>query len=50
MEIMHNNDNNYLDSLSHQNVFLMRESASIMSGNGKVFTLEELFRSSLTEL
>ena len=32
------------------NIFPMRESTSIMSGNGKGFTLEELFRSPFTEL
>ena len=30
--------------------FLLRESTSIMSGNGKGFTFEELFRSPFTEL
>ena len=49
-EIVHNTDNGYLDWLFHQNVFPLRESTSIMSGNGKGFTLEELFRSPLTEL
>ena len=39
-----------LDWLFHQNVFLLRESNSTMSGNGKGFTLEELFRSAFTEL
>ena len=50
LKIVHNHDNNYLDWLFHQNVFPLRESTSITSGNGKVFTFEELFRSSLTEL
>ena len=50
MEIVHNHDNGYLDWLSHQNVFLLRESYSIMSGNCKEFTLEELFRSPFSEL
>ena len=44
-EMMQNHDNGYLDWLFHQNVFPLRESTSIMSGNGKGFTLEELFRS-----
>ena len=44
MEIVHNHDNNYLHWL------LLRESASIMSGNGKGFTLEDIFRSPLNEL
>ena len=35
MEIVHNHDNGYLDWLFHQNVFLLRESTSIMAGNGK---------------
>ena len=42
MEIVHNHDNGYLAWLLHQNVFLLRESTSIMSGNLKGFTLEEL--------
>ena len=50
MEIVHNHDNGYLDWLFYQNAFLLRESNSIMSGNGKVFTLEELFRSPFFEL
>ena len=41
MEIVHNHDNSYLDWLFHQNVFPLRESSSIMSCNGKGFTLEE---------
>ena len=41
MEIVHNHDNDYLDWLFHQNVFPLRESTSIMSGNSKGFTLEE---------
>ena len=42
MEIVHNHDNGYLDWywLFHQNVFPLRDSNSIMSGNGKGFTLE----------
>ena len=35
MEIAHNHDNRYLDWLFQQNVFPLRESTSIMSGNGK---------------
>ena len=50
MEIVHNHDNGYLDSLFRQNAFNLRESTSIMSGNGKGFTLEELFRSPFSEL
>ena len=51
METVHNHDNDYLDWLLHQNVFPLKvESTSIMSGNGKGFTLEELFRSPFTEL
>ena len=50
MDRVHNHDNGYLDWLFHQNVFLLRESNSLMLGNGKGFTLEELFRSAFTEL
>ena len=50
MEIVHNHLNGYLDWLFHQSVFPLRESTSIMSGNGKGFTLQELFRSQFTEL
>ena len=50
MEIVHNHDNDHLDLSFHQNIFPLRESTSIMSGDGKGFTLEELFRSPLTEL
>ena len=50
MEIAHDHDNGNLDWLFHQNVFPLRKSNSIMSGNGKGFTLEELFRSLFTEL
>ena len=50
MEIVHNHDNGYLDWLFHQNVFPLRESNFIMSGNGIGFKLEELFRSAFTEL
>ena len=42
--------NDYLNWLFHQNVFPRRESNSIMSGNGKGFTLEKLFRNAFTEL
>ena len=50
MKIVHNDDNDRLDWLFHLNVFPLRESTSIMDGNGKVFTFEELFRSPFTEL
>ena len=50
MEIVHNHDNDLLDWLFQQNIFPLRESTSIMSGNGKGFTLEELLRSPFTEL
>ena len=50
IEIVHNHDNDHLDWLFHWNIFPLRESTSIMSGNGKGFTLEELFRSLFTEL
>ena len=50
MEIVHNHDNDHLDWLFHRNIFPRRESTSIMSGNGKEFTLEELFISPFTEL
>ena len=50
MEIVHNHDNGYLDWFFRQNVFPQRESISMMSGNGKEFILEELFRSAFTEL
>ena len=43
-------DNGYLDWLFYQNVFPLKESSSIMSGNSKRFTLVELFRSAITEL
>ena len=49
MEIVHNHDNDHLDWLFHWSIFPLRESTSIMSGNGKEFTLEELFRSPFTE-
>ena len=45
MEIVHNHDNDNLDWLFHWNIFPLRESTSIISGNGKGFTLEELFSS-----
>ena len=35
MEIAHNLDNRYLDWSFQQNVFPLRQSTSIMSGNGK---------------
>ena len=50
MEIVHNHDNDHLDWLFHYNIFPLRESTSIMSGNGKGITLGELFRSPFTEL
>ena len=50
LEIVHNHDNDYFDWLFHQKLFPMRELTSIISGNGKGFTLEELFRSPFTEL
>ena len=50
IEILHENDNGYLDWLFNQNVFPLRESASVMSGNGTGFKLEELFRSRFIEL
>ena len=50
MEIVHNHDNDYLDWLFHRNVFPLRESTSIMSGNGKGLTLEEFLNSPFTEL
>ena len=46
--MVHNHDNG--DWLFYWNVFPQRESTSIMSGNGKGFTLEGLFRSPFTEL
>ena len=50
MEIVHNHGNDRLNCLFHQNIFTLRESTSIMSDNGKGFTLQELFRSPFTEL
>ena len=50
MEMVHNHVNGHLDWLFHQNVFPLREPIPIMSGSGKGFTLEELFRSPFTEL
>ena len=50
MEIVPNHENGYLDSLFHQNVFPLRQSNSIMCGNGIGSTLEELFGSAFTEL
>ena len=48
MEVVHNHDNDHLDWLFHHNIFPLRESTSIMSGNGKGLTLEKLFRSPFT--
>ena len=42
--------NGYRDWLFYQNVFPQRESTSLMSFNGKEFTIEGLFRSLFTEL
>ena len=50
MEIVHDHDNGYCDWLFYCNVFPQRESTSIMSGNGKRFTFEVLFRSLFTDL
>ena len=50
IKILHEHDNGCLDRLFNQNVFLLRESASIVSGNIKGFRLEELFGSLFTEL
>ena len=50
METVYNYDQWLSYWLFHQNVFPLRDSNSIMSGNGKGFTLEELFRSAFTEL
>ena len=50
MEIVHNHENGYLNWLFHQNDFPPRESTSIMSDDGKGFTLKELFRSPFSEL
>ena len=50
MDTLHNHDSGYLDWLFDQNVFPLRESNSIMSGYGKGFTFEELFRSAFTEI
>ena len=50
MEIVHNHDNGYLDWLFHQNVFPLRESNSLMCGNGIGFTFKEFSRSAFTEL
>ena len=47
---VHYLDNGYLGWLFHQKDFPLRESTSIISGNWKGFTLEELFRSPFTEL
>ena len=40
----------WMDTVHNQNVFPLTESNSIMSGNGKGFTLVDLFRSVFTEL
>ena len=50
VQTVHDHDNGCLDRLFHQNVFLLRESYSIMSGNGKGFILKEFFRGTFTEL
>ena len=50
MEIVHHRDNGYLHWLFYENVFPRRESTSMMSGNGKGFTLEESCRSPFTGL
>ena len=44
MEIVHNHDNDHLDWLFQEKSFPLRESTSIMPGNGKGFTVEELFK------
>ena len=49
-EIVDNHGNDYLDWLFCQNGFPQGESTSIMSFNGKGFTIEGLFRSLFTEL
>ena len=41
---MHNHDNDYLDWLLQQNLFALRESTSIISGNGKGFTLRNYIK------
>ena len=48
MEMVHNHVNGYLDWLFPRTFFL-RGSTSVMSGNGKEFTLKELLRSPLTK-
>ena len=40
----------WMDTVHNQNVFPLRESNSVVSGNCKGFTLEDLFRSAFTEL
>ena len=50
IEIVRNHDNGYLDWLINQNLFALREPTSIMSYNGKGFTLEGFFGSLFTEL
>ena len=49
VQALHNHDNDHLDWFFQQNIFPLRDSTFIMSGNGKGFTLEELFRSPFTE-
>ena len=51
MEIVHNDDNGYLDWLIvSPERFSLKESTSILSGNGKGFTLAESCRCPYTEL
>ena len=50
IEIVHIHGNGCLDWMFNQNAFPLRESTSIISGNGKGFTLEEVFKSPFTEL
>ena len=50
IEILHDHDNGCLDWLFNQNVFPLRKVTSIMSGNGRGFKREELFRSPFTEV
>ena len=40
----------WMDTVPNQNVFPLRESNSIMPGNCKGCTFEDLFRSAFTEL
>ena len=39
IEILHNHYNSYLDWLFNHNVFLLRESAFMMPGNGEKFKI-----------